>query len=54
MSKYYKAGHVEEIIKHYEELLSLPEWEINKMLDIHYKIERCIEHMKKHAEEEMN
>jgi len=50
--KYYKEGHVYEVIKLYEKIISLPEWEFREYNKLRKKLENAEVHMIKHAKEE--
>lgn len=50
--KYYKEGHVYEVIKLYEKLLNLNYWEFKEYKKLRGKLENAEAHMIKHAKEE--
>lgn len=49
--RYYKEGHVYELIKLYEKLLKLPEWEFKEYSKLRKKLENAEAHMIKHSKE---
>ncbi|WP_176581347.1 hypothetical protein [Bacillus thuringiensis] len=50
--KYYKEGHVYEVIKLYEKIIRLPEWEFREYDKLRKKLENAESHMIKHAKED--
>ncbi|MFK4363313.1 hypothetical protein ABH963_000067 [Bacillus sp. RC55] len=52
--KYYKASQVEAVFKLYEQMSSLPEWEIKKWGELYEKKNNAIAHTRKHSKEVEN
>ncbi|MEZ2327316.1 hypothetical protein R1C46_26330 [Bacillus tropicus] len=49
--KTYKAGHVEAVIKLFEQMSSIPDWDYKEWSKLNEKKNNAIVHMRKHARE---